>query len=68
MRNLPAVIFFGVSCRSVSCLELIWPLLSPLKVHLRLEAVLQACRDGEEQMEKLQLQDAAQVEPAGFLG
>lgn len=63
-----AVICLGVSCGSASCLELIWPLLSRLKVHLRLEAVLQACRDGEDQMEELQLQDATRVEPAGFLG
>lgn len=51
-----------------SCLELIWPLLSHLKVHLGLWAVLQAWRVGVDQMEKLQLQGATQVAPAGFLG
>lgn len=63
-----AVISFGVNSRFVSCLELIWPLLSGLKVHLGLEAVFQARRDGVDQMEKLQLQDATQVEPAELLG
>lgn len=63
-----ALLSFGVRCRFLSCLELIWPLLSDLKVHLGLSAAPQVWREGVDRMEKFQVQAATQVAHAEGLG